>query len=220
MALWIWGRRESRWFGCLRLAPADIPFQIGNMDLLLTTRRLAPALLVSGLMTLGLGGCSWFHHGDKSAKTAPPPPVCPLVAIVPQLAQASQFDGPATGYSSLTYTASLSSLTSKCSFEKHGISIDATFTLTVQQGPKGTGGTLDFPYFVAILDPAGSVLDRAEFSTPLTLDANRIRLGSKEAVHEYIPLDDKTAAGSYGVAIGFQLDQRQVDFNRTTGVGD
>ncbi len=142
-----------------------------------------------------------------------------MVAIVPQLAQASQFGDNGSGYSDVAYTASLSGIASHCTFEGHGISIDANFRLMAQQGPLGHGGTLDFPYFVAIVDPAGTVLAKSVFSTPLTLTPTQARIGSKESVHDYIPLEDKTAAGDYSVVIGFQLDDRQVQFNRDSGVG-
>jgi len=171
-------------------------------------------------MSISLGGCSLFHHHGASAAVAPPPPTCPTVGIVPQLAQASQFAGVGSGYSSVSYTASLSGLASHCTFEDEGISIDATFKLMAQQGPQAQGGTLDFPYFIAIIDPAGTVLDKTVFDAPLTLKADQARIGSRETFHDYIPLDDKTAAGAYSVAIGFQLDPRQVEFNRESGVGD
>jgi hypothetical protein len=187
------------------------------MDLTQTARRLAPVLVATGL--LSLGGCSWFHHQPETAKADPVPPTCPTVAIVPQLAQASKFDGDGSGYSALSYTASLSGLTSHCTFQDSGIAIDATFKLMAQQGPKGQGGTVDFPYFVAVLDPAGTVLQKSLFPAPLTLTAQQARIGSKESFHDFIPLADQSAAGAYAVVIGFQLDPRQVQFNRSTGVG-
>ena len=143
-----------------------------------------------------------------------------MVAILPQLAQASQFQGSGAGYSDVTYTASLGGVASHCSFERHGILVDASFKLMAQQGPRGQGGTVDFPYFVAILDPAGTVLTKSEFSAPLSLTPLQARTGSEENLHEYIPLEDKTASGGYSVVIGFQLDDRQTGFNRSTGVGN
>ena len=194
------------------------PLEIGTLALTLTScRRFAPILVTTGLLSLSLGGCSWFHH---KAATAEPPPSCPVVAVLPQLAQASQFLGSGTGYSDVTYTASLSGVSSRCSFERHGILVDASFKLMAQQGPRGQGGTVDFPYFVAILDPAGTVLTKTEFSAPLSLTPLQARTGSKESLHDYVPLDDKAAAGGYSVVIGFQLDDRQIGFNRSTGVGN
>ncbi len=193
------------------------------MDLSLTTRRLAPLILTTAFLSVSLGGCSWFHHKGKadSAKTeAPATPTCPLTGIVPQLAQASQFDGAATGYSNVTYTASLSALTSHCAMNKQGVTIDATLKLTLQQGPKGKGGTFDFPYFVAILDPAGTIVAKSIFSSPLSPNERQPRIGSKEAIHEFIPLADPMASGSYSVVIGFQLDDRQIAFNRSSGIGE
>lgn len=193
------------------------------MDLSSTIRRLAPVILTTSFLCASLGGCSWFHHKDKadSAKTeAPATPSCPLTAIVPQLAQASQFEGAATGYSDVTYTASLSALTSRCALHKEGVTVDATLKLTLQQGPKGKGGTFDFPYFVAILDRSGSVLAKSIFSSPLSPNGRQPRIGSKEAIHEFIPLTDPMASGSYSVVIGFQLDERQIAFNRSSGIGD
>lgn len=193
------------------------------MDLSLTIRRLAPLVLTAAFLSGSLGGCSWFHHKGKadSAKAeAPPTPSCPQVAIVPQLAQASEFDGAATGYSNVTYTASLSALSSSCALYKQGVAVDATLKLTLQQGPKGKGGTFDFPYFVAILDSAGNVLAKSIFSSPLSPNERQLRIGSKEAIHEFIPLSDPMASGSYSVVIGFQLDDRQTAFNRSTGVGE
>jgi hypothetical protein len=189
----------------------------------LTIRRLAPLVLTAACLAVSLGGCSWFHHKgkDDSAKAGPPPtPSCPLVAIVPSLAQASQFDGAATGYSNVTYTASLSALDSHCELHKQGVAVDATLKLTLQQGPKGKGGTFDFPYFVAILDSSGAVLAKSIFSSPLSPNERQPRIGSKEAIHEFIPLSDPMASGSYSVVIGFQLDDRQTAFNRSAGVGE
>ncbi len=193
------------------------------MDLSLKIRRLAPLIMTTAFLSGSLGGCSWFHHKGKadSAKAeAPATPTCPLVAIVPQLAQASQFDGAASGYSNVTYTASLSALNSHCELHKQGVTIDATLKLTLQQGPKGKGGTFDFPYFVAILDPAGTVLTKSIFSSPLSPNDRQPRIGSKEAIHEFIPLTDPIASGTYSVVIGFQLDDRQTEFNRSSGVGE
>lgn len=192
------------------------------MDLSLTIRRLAPVVLTTAFLSLSLGGCSWFHHKHKDeAKVAPPAtPSCPLTAIIPQLAQASQFDGDGTGYSNVTYTASLSALTSHCKLVKDGVAVDATLKLTLQQGPKGKGGTFDFPYFVAIVNSAGAVVAKAEFSTPLSPNDRQPRIGSKETIHEFIPLADPLDSGSYSVVIGFQLDDRQVAFNRNSGVGE
>ncbi|HEV2676587.1 MAG TPA: hypothetical protein VGV37_18825 [Aliidongia sp.] len=164
---------------------------------------LALILAVGG----ALSGCSWFKGTYDDGK-------CPVVGIPDDLATVSHFRGQGTDFASLAVSARLSDLKGDCSFDKEGITVSMNVSLVAHAGPAMTDRNADFAYFVAILDPAGTIVAKKVFPAPIAFAAGQQSRGSVETIDQRIPLKDYHQAGKYRVEVGFQLSQEELSYNR------
>ena len=169
-------------------------------------RRMAPLALI---LAVGgaLSGCSWFRGTYADAK-------CPVVGIPDDLARVSHFQGQGTDFANLAVQARLSDAQGDCVFDKTGMSVTMNVSLVAQTGPAMTGQTADFAYFVAILDPNGTIIAKKVFPAPITFTEGQKRRGSVETIDQRIPLADFHQGGKYRIEIGFQLSEEELSYNR------
>jgi len=169
-------------------------------------RRLAPLALV--LAAGGaVSGCSWLHSDYDDGK-------CPVVAIPDDLSHVSRFNGPGTDFANMTVSALLTDIKGGCTFDKTGVTVDMTLSLIGKLGPAATERSADFAYFVAILNPSGTIVAKQLFPAPIEFPENQTRRGSVESITQRIPLKDYKQAGNYRIEVGFQLTQEELSHNR------
>lgn len=103
--------------------------------------------------------------------------------------------------------------------EEHELTAKIRFDARAQSGPALSDNTIRYPYFVAVLDPAGKVLSKtvregeAKFKSGSTLT----RFGMEYDDIKFTVPEGKDGLG-YEILIGFQLTREQVEFNRALKV--
>jgi hypothetical protein len=169
--------------------------------------QMGAALLSLTLVSLILAGCT--------AKLVPP---CPPVRIDNATATVTKFkDGPGRDVTDIEYQAEILGFKGQCVYgtERVDVIVDIDFALT--SGPAISGGTAPLYYFVAIPQ-----FFPAEDGKKI-LQVNR-RLPAKPALRETftesgvrvrIPLQKDQAGAAFDVYIGFQLDNAQLEYNRS-----
>lgn len=170
----------------------------------------ALAVLAAGL-ALSLAACS---GGEKESRA------CPRIEIVEDLSRLVQFrEGPGRDPSDVLYAARLDDAKSSCQYDKGGVTVDMTATITGQRGRAGAklpGG--EVTYFVAITDGSKNIIAKRNFTSRLLFsDAGYARLDDE--LEQRIPLptpkptDPLPTAGDHTIILGFQLTPEQIDFN-------
>ena len=176
-----------------------------------TGRAVRRFVLLLGLnlgLGLALGGCSWVSGQYSDVK-------CPGAGAVSGIDTVARFDGRGTAYVDLADRATLSGVTSDCSIDSSGASVTVTLSTLAELGPMAPGRTVDFPYFVAVIDAHDKVVAKRVFQNTITFKPNENRAGTRDTVTERIPLADPKQADRYHVVVGLQLTQEELAFNRT-----
>lgn len=147
-------------------------------------------------------------------------PSCPETGMMPGADRIPVFYGangkPAEG--DVAVTGVLGKLSGGCSFDKPGeAEMEIAISFLAERGPKGVAlREQPLPYFIAVLSPDETVLQRAAFSTTVDFD-NAGRAFAKEEHDIRVPVPTREAAGAYKVVVGFQLTPEQLAFNRENG---
>lgn len=164
--------------------------------------RLAGAIMLG----VGLAGCS----------TSPPPaPLCPTVGIINGL---QSFDRPAAdGSAELGYHAAMENVDGACRVESADLVVDMKIDLVVQPGPSVRGTTLELPYFIAINQPNGDVIDRQDFVGRVAIPSGANTAGTAESfTQRFVGLGQQGASG-YQVLFGFALPEAEALRQRQGG---
>lgn len=165
------------------------------------------------LATLAFAACS--SDGDKKpdvVKEDPPPKkqevktdnlICPQVAILEEGQQVADFGGEKSDPSQLVATARMKNVEGDCGYRKDGIDIKYTLNMMARRGPRLGGDSIDFPYFIAVVNPSEQVLSRQVVTAHFKFSDDTI--DTSEPLHVFIPLarDAQIAGPDYRVLMGF-----------------
>ena len=167
---------------------------------------IAP-LLVSGIALLVVAGCS--------SKPIPP---CPNVRVDAATETMTKFkDGPGRDVTDVEYQAELVGYKGQC--VQHDDSVEVIFDVdfAVTGGPAAHGGTAPLYYFVAIPQffPSPDGKRVMNFSATLPEKATARTRFTESNVHVTIPLKKDQPAAGFDIYVGFQLDNAQLDYNRS-----
>jgi hypothetical protein len=103
----------------------------------------------------------------------------------------------------------------KCLHEKVGLIINTEITFYGERASNDLPDTT-FPYFVALIDPAGKVMQEDAFKAPMNfVPGERYRRTPVERISVHLPLKNTADGGAYTVLVGFQLTPDQLAFNRS-----
>jgi len=150
-------------------------------------------------------------------------PSCPETGVMQEADRIPVFYG-ASGKpkaADVAATGVLGRLTGACSFDEPGVAeLEVTINFAAEKGPKGVAlRKQSLPYFIAVLSPDETVLQRQAFSTKVDFDNADKGFASEE--HDIrVPVSAKEAAGAYKVVVGFQLTPEQLAYNRENGAKD
>ena len=170
------------------------------------SRRKPIAVSALGVMAALLAACA--------EDTIPPP--CPPVSFVGGLERMSQFvPGGGTDLTEVTYEGRLDSLAAGCDFRKEGVRMEVSFNVVATRGAAATDRMARLPFFVAITDQNGEILEKEIFESEIPFEGNARRVGRVEEIEPYIPYPIESVLDGYRVLIGFQLDEKQLQYNRT-----
>jgi len=135
-----------------------------------------------------------------------PPPICPHVAIVGNLDLLRDYGGEAPAANQLVSAAKLVGIDGDCEYRDDGIDVAFQLKVAAKRGPRLGGTHVSFPYFVAVLDPSDTILNKDQMTAEFHFASDETVTNHTEPLHIFIPLakDKQTEGPSYRVLIGFQ----------------
>jgi hypothetical protein len=167
---------------------------------------------LGGLAAAGLAllGCS--------GSEAPRQVACPLPGIVAGLETNSVFRGGAsTGREAdLQYAAAMENIGGGCAYDEDGMRIDLAVDVVVEPGPGFAGGPVSVPWFVAVADPSGAIIDKQVFTSSVAIADGAIRGGSRESVQQRFPGVDVAEGAGYRLYLGLEIDRDEALRRRAT----
>lgn len=161
-------------------------------------------------------------------EAVPPAPVagapkeCPGVEVLPDTRSITYFDDPEgkpTG--KLIARASLVDIKGGCDYSADGVIVDIDMIMQGKitdhgryEGRKDLEAFMTFPYFVAVMDPSGKMIDKKIMATAMRFQPEVDDLDHAEKITQNIPLPDISKGPEYTITVGFQLNRAQLDYNR------
>lgn len=164
---------------------------------------------------------------SSSAAAAGPAPAnapkeCPGVEVLPDTKSITYFDDPEGKPSGeLIARAALSDIKGGCDYTSSGVVVDIDMIMQGKitdkgryEGRKDLEAFMTFPYFVAVMDPDGKMIDKKIMATAMRFKPEINDLDHAEKITQTIPLSDITKGPQYTITVGFQLNRAQLDYNR------
>lgn len=162
-------------------------------------------LLLTAALLL-LAGCA----------TAEPERVaCPQAGILSGAGQLPIFTGQQAVQEDIKVKGEIVNFSGGCRYKQAGVSeFQLTLNFLVQKTPKAGGlKKIKLPYFVAVLSPDETVLQKSRFWTNIDFDNNESAVTEEE--HDLrVPFSGTADARNYKIVFGFELTQDQLDFNK------
>jgi hypothetical protein len=147
---------------------------------------------------------------------------CPEIKIIDALGTFHRFtDTNPPAEDKLISTARIMSLEHECRMTDEGkAQVDISITFESDIGPasqdaKGKTQDAGYPYFVAVTDKKGEILSKDVFELAITPSSNTNTITARETIRQIIPVDGSQELQQYSIAIGFQISDAQLKYNRT-----
>ena len=172
------------------------------------TVRLIPFLAaLSVIGVLALSGCA--------QRLVPP---CPSVRVDAATAGFTKFkDGPGRDLTDVEYQADIVGFKGECDFDDEEVEVTINVDFALTGGAAAKGGEAPLFYFVAIPQFFPTAEGKRVLKASHRLPA---RTGARETFTEsgvtvVIPLKKDQAGASFDIYVGFQLDNAQLEYNRS-----
>lgn len=149
----------------------------------------------------------------KKPKVKAPTPICPQTAVVQGLDLLRDYGNENPAPEQLVAAAKLLGITGTCEYKEDGVDVTFNANMAMKRGPRLGGTHASFPIFVAVLNPAGDVLNKDQITVEVTLPSNEATANHAEALHVFIPLakDQQQLGPNYKILTGFQLTPAQAE---------
>jgi len=159
---------------------------------------------------------------ENRTPVAGAPGECPGVEVLPDTKSITYFDDPEGKPSgALVARASLVDIKGGCDYTADGLIVDIDMIMQGRITDKGRYEGRDdleafmtFPYFVAIMDPNGKMIDKKIMATAMRFKPQIDDLDHAEKITQTIPLTNIADGPKYTITVGFQLNRAQLDYNR------
>lgn len=191
-------------------------------------------LILAACLTLGLAACgsdksdkpdsdadkssdSAENHNDKAAKVDDDKskftPICPQVAIVAPLDHIRDYGDEKPEPSQLVAEAKLIDLQGTCAYQDDGIDVTYDLNMAARRGPRLGGLHTSFPFFTAVVDPDGNILNKEPMTAEFSFASDEQISRRAESLHVFIPLakEDQVDGPNYRVLMGFQVPDGQLN---------
>lgn len=168
--------------------------------------------IVGIVVILLLSGCAFWDKADIGLSACPGVGLVQGGASVPVLVEGkSEYIS-----ENIMIYGFMNNFKYGCSFKETG-GVDFVFNIDFTGQKRSTAEIKkkEFPYFIAVLAPDETVLQRQRFSVTLEFDAEGgAALTEEHNIH--IPLADQDTVYQYKIAAGFELTDEQLKFNKDT----
>lgn len=154
----------------------------------------------------------------KQPKIKAPEPICPQVAIVRGLDLVKDYGNEPPAPDQLVSAGKMVKIEGDCAYTDEGVDVKFSVNMAMKRGPRLGGSHVGFPIFVAVLDPAGDVLNKDQMTVEINFSSDEAVAFHAEPLHVFIPLakDQQNLGPSYKVLTGFQLSPAQADHAKTS----
>lgn len=203
--------RKSRMNVLLQIRTPRPPSACRTLPFLSARARRA-LLLVAAAPMLALVGCS---EQDPNAFA----PACAQVGILAAAADYSDYGGSESSpdLSRLVSQGSVTAVTGHCSSALGGTALHTVVQLqfAITRGPVGSDRTIPIPYFIAVTQD-GTIISKQELTAVAQFPDNgdKVLVKTDPTVLEF-PVTQAKPSTSYKIEVGFQLNARQLDYNRS-----
>ncbi len=147
---------------------------------------------------------------------------CPQVSVRPDLARLVDFHtGDSHKESNIASEVEITNVRNTCRVENNALVMQIDIDLSGKTGPKARIKSNDqpnfaYPYFVAVTDSTGIVLSKEIFAAPVSYGRKENTNAHTETIFQNMPFPDASSGKTYNVIVGFQLDETQLAYNRTS----
>jgi len=157
---------------------------------------------------------------DKKEKVVKPKetlPICPQVAIVRDLEVIRDYGNEKPAPDQLVAQALMKSVDGQCEYQDNGVDIKFDLSFVAGKGPRLGGLHTSFPYFIAIVDPAGKIVRKERMTEEIGFSSDSKLTDRAESLHVFLPLpkEQRQQGPNYQVLTGFQLTKEQLEDSKT-----
>lgn len=151
---------------------------------------------VAALAVLAVGACN---------RERPPPP-CPVPAIVGGVESASFGDAGLTEEPSrIVYRTAMPGFGGGCLYRRGDVLVRLTVDLTAVPGPAYDGRPLTVAYFVAVANPAGTVVDKQVFTARFPPPRDREAVSVQDRIEQVLAGVTEADGPGWKIYLGLDL---------------
>jgi hypothetical protein len=135
------------------------------------------------------------------------PPACPVPGLVSGVESANYgrngeiTDDP----QEIVYRATILGFSGGCDYRRNGVLVRLQLDLSAVPGPAYDRRPMTFPYFVAVLDPAGNPVDKQVFQVTPPLPVGREAVGARDTIEQSIAGVTEATGPSWRIVIGIDM---------------
>ena len=169
----------------------------------------ARAVALAVLACAALAGCG----GNEDAFA----PACPGLALVPNGADLTRFNGGGQDVSNLLITGRITAVPAQCQRgdEPHTVKATLHVEASFRRGPAAGAAVAPIGYFVALMR-AGRVVQEQDFTFAPGFAPNDDYASVKgDDIELVVPVSRKTSAAVYTIYVGFRLTRGELAYNQS-----
>lgn len=154
-----------------------------------------------------------------TGEKAKAPPKCPIVGILDDAARVRYFADPASpDLNMLAYDVELrNAALISCEWRADQVVSKIRFEAAARIGPGASSDTLEFPMFIALIDPDSKPLAKVPSTETVKFTKDKpFQRFAREVKDIYITPEDDEKSGEYEILLGIQLTRAQLEFNRSS----
>ena len=169
-------------------------------------------------LALPLGACGWFGGSSKSDDSTNV--YCPTPLTVQDAQRLTHFkDGPGRDPRDVAYEAAMIASGTTCQLNRNQLSVNLVMRISVSAGPSAEPGATRVPYFVRVINAAGTVVQGQEFTADFRLSSGNPRGTSQEELSLALPYSQLSDLAGYRIAVGLKPTQEELNYNRRSRGG-
>lgn len=153
------------------------------------------------------------------------PETCPQIELVNDLKELHQFSGDNSyEQSERIATVTFDTVKGECQRKGNKIAIQIEMRFDASLGPKSRvfdkdQPTISYPYFIAVTDSSGDVVDKELHGVSLRFSSDENRKTHVESFRKIIDLKNIAGSPPYLVMVGFQLSPEELRYNQIYRAG-
>lgn len=185
-----------------------------------------PRILIMALALIA-AGCSNADRDLLNETFNPfaekgPKPACPSINLLADASSVTRFrPGPGEDLTDVLFDARVSDLGVACNHDIDDDTRTGTLAMELQmvieanRGPADRTRQAPVDYFITLTDSNRKILDKRVFDMSASFPDNRTRaVVMDDPVEMEIPLAAGQTGGDFRIYVGFQLTQRELEYNR------